>query len=277
MSIFLLRLARMVSPLEKWQTGSIESALHQVSLDPFEVTPVPNNEVLLESRVRCFEAGKVLFTSIKQTHRKDKNRVHTTWMISRAPFNSSSPLPHLVYPPEQLKTNGGPTTTNNDVPTAYNLMHKVKLWDGRFWIQLYYSKPAIVPFRKELKPRLTANLTPAQQKSLKRLMQKNAPGKVQWTLPAIAVWDNPMNRPNPYDARKSDFDLKDAQIIALPTLGIIQSDWENAFYWDIRYKKIDLPGLVPSPGCMIGALEHHSDVVPLPDLHVGNIKGDDVK
>ena len=147
-------------------------------------------------------------------------RAGPNWEFSREPFvrnNSSSPT-HTF------------TSTQYLISQTSQGFH---LWDGRYWIQVRNKTPhdlVLRPFEEsDLKPFL-ASLPKKNRASSQKLLRDAAPGKIKWTLPALAT----MSRAWEGEAGMS-------KVIALPTLNIKAESIEwYRLNWTVRYKHVDL-------------------------------------
>ena len=179
------------------------------------------------------EAGGVMFQrnqAATSLHGEDR-----VWKISRAPCSSENmPIP-MHFPPDQ--------STDVCVTEKHDIVDTLKLWDGRFWIKICNSGTrtvSVVMFREQQRRLLNENLPKQDRKRLGQLLNDAAPGKIRYTLPAIAILPDADTHP--------EEDIENAQIIALPTLGFVVEEWKGKITWDIRYKKLGLSGLRESIG-----------------------------
>lgn len=134
------------------------------------------------------------------------------WLITRQPYPSdASKHPLLEIPPAQRHP-----------PPAW------QLYDGRYWLRVsnFTAHPLRVrPLRKEdLQPFRAALEEPARRK-LRRLLCHLAPGRVRFTLPAIAA-----ERPSGAE-----------RVVALPTLDIGVSGVGEVLEYAVRYKHVAGP------------------------------------
>ncbi|KAL9118540.1 MAG: hypothetical protein Q9187_004910 [Circinaria calcarea] len=143
------------------------------------------------------------------------------WELTRQPYFASSTLPTIHIPP------------TSPSPTHLGTFH---LWDGRYWIRLL--NPTVHPHTHNLLIRplqpsdlepFRLSLSPARRLALIKLLKEAAPGKVRWTLPAIALLED-----------GEGAGTGRGRVLALPTLGFVAADWEEEVKWEIQYKKVDL-------------------------------------
>ncbi|MCJ1324211.1 hypothetical protein MMC10_000873 [Thelotrema lepadinum] len=179
------------------------------------------------------EAGGVLFWhNPAATGSESEGRL---WTFSRPLCDAGNGPGPVHFPPDD--------TNESRLPSKQDNMDTFKLWDGRFWINLYNTGPravSIVMLRPKQLSRLRGELPSMVKKKLNVLLKDAAPGKIRYTLPAIAIMSNLK--------MWSEEDMDNAQIIALPTLGIILEEWRGKITWDIRYKKLGLSGLKETIG-----------------------------
>ena len=150
------------------------------------------------------------------------------WKLTRQPF--SKVLPTLTVQPS---ANAESTAAAN--PPSWSSWSSWQLWDGRYWIRLlnHSCRPLTVrPFQPSDLAYLRSILTPQRYKDFHRYLLLAAPGKVRWTLLAIAELGN--------DA----FPI--GRVFALPTLGragkfdVGEETGTNKVQWQVRYKYIQL-------------------------------------
>lgn len=147
------------------------------------------------------------------------------WKLTRQPFSKA--LPTLTVQPSA----NAETTTAEDSPSWSSW----QLWDGRYWIKLlnHSRRPLIVrPFQPSDLGYLRSTLHPHRYKEFHRYLLPVAPGKVRWTLLAVAELGDgasPLGR-----------------VLALPTLGragtfdMGDTNGTNKVQWQVRYKSIKL-------------------------------------
>ena len=147
------------------------------------------------------------------------------WMLTRQPF-SKNPLTLTVQPPANA---GSPIADHSPSWSSW------QLWDGRYWIRLLNrsSRPLIVrSFQPSDLQHLHYTLSRARYKELHHLLHLTVPGKVRWTLLAIA--------------ETGGDSLPTGQLLALPTLGQVGTfdigdvNGEKKVEWQIRYKLVGL-------------------------------------
>ena len=147
------------------------------------------------------------------------------WKLTRQPF-SKAPPSHMVQP---SVNSGYPVTGNSPSWSSW------QLWDGRYWIRLLNLSclPLLVrSFQPSDLQHLHSALTRQRYKEFHTFLSLNVPGKLRWTLLAVAEVENdslPMGR-----------------LLALPTLGkagtfdIGDTNNMSKVEWQIRYKLVHL-------------------------------------
>ncbi|KAL9138035.1 MAG: hypothetical protein Q9175_000733 [Cornicularia normoerica] len=147
------------------------------------------------------------------------------WKLTRQPFSKAPPS--LTVQPS---ANTECTIANNPPPWS-----SWQLWDGRYWIRLlnHSCRPLIVrSFQVPDLEYLRSTLTHQRYKEFRKILHLAAPGKVRWTLLAVA--------------ELGDDALDVGRVLALPTLGQagifdfgdrIRTDKVE---WQIRYKSVVL-------------------------------------
>ena len=147
------------------------------------------------------------------------------WKLTRQPWSKSPPS--LIVQPS--------ATTDFSVAGNSSSWSSWQLWDGRYWIRLlnHSRLPLIVrSFQASDLQHLRSTLTRQHYKQFHQFLHLTVPGKVRWTLLAVAEIENqslPMGR-----------------LIALPTLGRVgtfdtrDTSDRNHVEWQIRYKRVQL-------------------------------------
>ena len=147
-------------------------------------------------------------------------RAGPDWEFSREPFvrNNSSLHTHTV------------TSTQYHISQQSQRFH---LWDGRYWIHFLNKTPHALVLRpleeSDLKPFL-ASLPEKIRPSSQKLLRDAAPGKIKWTIPALATM-----------SRAWEGEEGMSKVIALPTLNIKaeSAEWHHVS-WKVRYKHVEL-------------------------------------
>lgn len=140
------------------------------------------------------------------------------WFLSRQP-HQSKPERHstLEFPPQ----------------SAYNgATDGWKLYDGRYWIRISNHTTNDIRVRhlqaEDLQP-FTATLKTRIRKIFKTCLKTMAPGKVRFTLPVIELAGaGPRER---------------GLVLAVPTFDVSIPDAKKFMKYEIRYKKVEWPGL----------------------------------
>lgn len=147
------------------------------------------------------------------------------WSFTRQPF-SQAPLSLVVQPPAKSESSVA------DISPSWSSW---QLWDGRYWIRIFNRcrQPLVVrSFQPSDLKYLQSILSRQRYKDFHHFLHLAAPGKVRWTLLAIAEIE--------------DDSLPMGRLCALPTLGQAASfDTHNAsgtnkVEWQVRYKSVDL-------------------------------------
>ena len=147
------------------------------------------------------------------------------WKLTRQPY-SESPPSFMVQPS---------ATLDFSVAGNSSSWSSWQLWDGRYWIRLLNRShlPLIVrSFQASDLQHLRSTLSRQRYEEFHQFLHLTVPGKVRWTLLAVAEIENetlPMGR-----------------LIALPTLGRAgtfdtrDTIDTNHVEWQIRYKRVQL-------------------------------------
>ena len=147
------------------------------------------------------------------------------WSLTRQP-NPESPSSFIVQPSPTLDFS---VAGNSSSWSSW------QLWDGRYWIRLLNRShlPLIVrSFQASDLQHLRSTLSRQRYEEFHQFLHLTVPGKVRWTLLAVAEIENetlPMGR-----------------LIALPTLGRAgtfdtrDTSDTNHVKWQIRYKRVHL-------------------------------------
>ena len=136
------------------------------------------------------------------------------WKLTRQPF-SKAPLSLMVQPSDNTLS-----------------WSSWQLWDGRYWIRLLNrcSQPLIVrSFQPSDLEHLRSTLSRQRYKEFHQFLHLTVPGKVRWTLLAVAEIE--------------DDSLPMGRLHALPTLGqagTFDTSDTNKVEWQIRYKGVTL-------------------------------------
>ena len=185
-------------------------------------------------------------------------QVYTRWRLHRQPFAERIRKEELTDTAKHPVVMFQGSQASPDLPSDASLRNpfwahfgeviikkdSFALWDGRYWLRVYHDLPH---------PLLVTTYDHAQhrrfrdswwksgmsQKS-KALMHQfeddfessSRDSQGRWTMPAISI---PPDVP----------DLRRGTVVALPTMGWIKPGWETKLTWNIHYKKISMPDLVP--------------------------------
>ena len=155
------------------------------------------------------------------------------WKLTRQPCSKSPPS--LIVQPS--------ATSDFSVAGNSSSWSSWQLWDGRYWIRLLNrSRLALIvrSFQASDLQHLRSTLSRQRYKEFHQFLHLNVPGKVRWTLLAVAEIENesvPMGR-----------------LVALPTLGRAgtfdtrDTSDTNHVEWEIRYKRVKLGYWVSDDG-----------------------------
>lgn len=225
--LLLRKLTELVSPRDIVSLQKLESvakAIFPDLKDPCDQNggsaTVQANSSLPASLTACgVQFRRLESTGAETPHTWSRLDPKYIWELTRQPYPASINLPTIYIPPTSLS------------PTHQAPFH---LWDGRYWIRVPNPTPnthtlLIRPFQpSDLQP-FQLSLPPARRTDLTNLLKMSAPGKVRWTLPAIAILE------------EGDGLIEGrGRVIALPTLGLVAEGWEGHVSWEIRYKNVDL-------------------------------------
>ena len=232
--LLIRKLAQIVTPQEEVSLQSLKQAA--VSIFP-ELT----DEDTTGDRSRqptTFTGGGVQFQRLHSPLPAPRSKLNPAisgryedldpdfvWKLTRQPF-SKAPTTLTVQPSVNVES-----TTAEDPPSWSSW----QLWDGRYWIRLlnHSCRPLIVrPFQPSDLGYLRSILTSQRYKEFHKYLLLAAPGKVRWTLLAVA--------------ELGDDGLPIGRVLALPTLGragtfdMGDKNRTNKVEWQIRYKCVGL-------------------------------------
>lgn len=177
-----------------------------------------------------FNVASVLFTRLPSaTTTPEKPR----WLLSRAPYPSTEPVPSLTY--YQAKGHPQQGDLSHPKPHWAFKYQPWRLFDGRFWIQLKLRLAGtitIAPFRPEFSKPFKRALSKEERDRLEGLLAY-APGKVRYTLPAV-YYDGHI------DLEKMEMTVRGPRmLLALPSLGVGLPGINEVLGYEIRYRKVD--------------------------------------
>ncbi len=241
--LLLQKFVHKVTPNEELSLQSLEQAAVSIFPDLIDTetaadgTPQPTT----------FTAGGVQFQRLDSPlaaplseldpanlgHWKDLDPVFV-WRLTRQPLSKAPPSLTV----EASAKTDSPVMENSPSWSPW------RLWDGRYWIRLLNRacQPLIVrSFQPSDLHYLHSTLTPQRYKEFHHYLHLTVPGKVRWTLLALAEIGGdtfPMGR-----------------LLALPTLGKAGS-FENGdasgtskVEWQVRYKCIGHGYYISKDGC----------------------------
>ncbi|KAI2611386.1 adenine nucleotide alpha hydrolases-like protein [Hypoxylon fragiforme] len=190
------------------------------------------------------------------------------WYLSRAPYSATKPLPR-VHTPYRAVLRDDTGLWKGSRRTVW------KLWDGRYWINIYHRLPyrlVVQPFLIEHVKIFRELLSENTKYRLAALLKKYAPGKVRYTLPGLYLeepldlesedveprpgYPNPVRVDNNANANTITddgtgtpapapslhprvLDVSKMKLLALPTLGIHIPNLERWASYKVRYRKAD--------------------------------------
>ena len=234
--LLLHRFARIVTPQEEVPLPSLEHAARTIFPDLADSDSIDNGSFSPTS----FTAGGVQFQRLHSPLASPQSELDPernvldplfVWKLTRQPF-TKAPLSLTVQPSAK---------TESAVEESSSCWSSWQLWDGRYWIRLLNRSChflSVRSFQVSDLHYLQSILSRQRYKEFHQYLRGAAPGKVRWTLPAIAeIRDDsvPMGR-----------------LLALPTLGQAgafatgDTDGTNKVEWQIRYKRVVTPSSLRS-------------------------------
>lgn len=214
--------------------------------------------------LKAFSVAGLLFTPIHLVPRHSRASVDVnphTWYVSRTPYTSHRPLPECRSPYWAL-----PKMVSGSTEYTWSKCAQWRLYDGRYWFRLTHRLPyrvVVLPYLHQHAGHFQDSLSPNDQERLDRLLQRLAPEKVRWTLPAVYLEEyldlnNPVPRPNyPYPEEEEDVeeleetrnqrpegplmpvDISKVRMLSVPTLDIGLPGLADWLQVDVRHKKAD--------------------------------------
>lgn len=221
---------RIVSPQEEVSLQSLKQAAVSVFPELVEAdrklqpTSFTGGSVQFQRLYSPLPASRSEFSPAMAGKWEDLDPVFV-WKLTRQPF--STPPPSLTVQPS--------ANTDSKVADSPPSWSPWQLWDGRYWIRLLNrSCQALVvrSFQPSDIIDLRSTLTPQRYKDFHKFLTLAAPGKVRWTLLAVA--------------ELGDDTLTRGRVLALPTLGqagifnIRDANGTNKVEWQVRYKHVSL-------------------------------------
>ena len=236
--LVLHRFVRIVSPQEEVALPSLAHAARAIFPDPLDRDFTDKSTFPPTS----FNAGGVQFQRLHsplspQSELDPANPSKPSvldpsfvWKLTRRPF-SKAPLSLTVQPTE-------PAVEDNS-----SCWSSWQLWDGRYWIRLLNRSChslSVRSFQVSDLHYLRSILSRQRYKEFHQYLRGAAPGKVRWTLPAVAEI-------------RDDF-MPKGRLLALPTLGQAgafatgDADGTNKVEWQIRYMRVKTTYLTHGDG-----------------------------
>lgn len=159
------------------------------------------------------------------------------WLLSRAPYPSSRPLPERKLHGYQRRgpapRDHVPEEPRTLIQPRWRSWETAQLWDGRFWIRLRTCVPAtfhILPYQPEHAKAFRLALPREERLRLEQVLRRRAPGKVRYSLPALYA---------EHEAGAGDGAAGTSTLLALPSLGIRVPGLERWVKYEVRYKRVD--------------------------------------
>ena len=234
-TLLLQRFVGIVSPQE-------DVSLHSLRQAAASIFPKLHDEADGRLQPTTFTGGGVYFQRLRSPLSEprpvnsdlwDNLDPHYVWKLTRQPF-SMAPVTVTVQPSAHTGSQ------NADNPRLWSPW---RLWDGRFWIRVLNRscRPLIIRlFQPSDLQYLRSTLSPHCYEEFHQFLHLVAPGKVRWTLLAVAELGD-------------DF-LPMGRLLALPTLGPAgtldsgNSMGTNKVEWQVRYKQISFGFQVSDDG-----------------------------
>ena len=251
--LLIRRLVQIVTPQEEVSLQSLKQAAVSI------FSELTNEDTTADKSIRptTFTGGGVQFQRLHYPLSAPRSELNPAisgkwedldpvfvWKLTRQPFSKAPPT--LTVQPSANPE----SKTAEDSPSWSSW----RLWDGRYWIRLlsHSWRPLIIrPFQLSDLGYLRSILTPHRYKEFHRYLLPVAPGKVRWTLLAIAELEDgasPLGR-----------------VLALPTLGragifdMGDKNGTNKVQWQVRYKSIKLGN--PKANGGVGKISRDSSLI----------------
>lgn len=215
-AMFVQRLGRFVSPTDRTALESLQTAVW--GMIP-ELSPDFDPAYGIDAGPLSFTVAGVAFQRVvaEDVERQPgSGDVVRRWSLSRQPYpNKPDALPSISFPSvESLEAQPPP----------------FQLWDGRYWIRVMHEAPSgsytVRPFREQDQQSFTQSLSIKDLDTYRTKVKRSAPGKVRWTIPAIA---NVLG-----------------EVVALPTYALISQGYglegvgEKRLAWEVRHRSISM-------------------------------------
>lgn len=177
---------------------------------------------------KAFSIAGIVFTPIA-------GPALTQWLLFRAPYPSSRPLPVLELQGHHCRgCMSGDDGLEEPVRrhAHWRGWSAAKLWDGRFWVRVSACVPArfrVLPLQPRHSKPFRLALPEKQQVQLEKVLKHYAPGKVRYSLPAIYS----------VEGAEADPATWTLTLLALPSLGVHVPGLDRWLKYETRYKKVD--------------------------------------
>ncbi|KUJ23118.1 uncharacterized protein LY89DRAFT_713643 [Mollisia scopiformis] len=224
----LRRVLFLVTPLEHIEISSLPGAVEQIFPGLSE-----SEERLLLAKPLTVASVYLQPLNVRASEQEQEHppmqaseiaqQGQTQWLLSRQlPYSFSYDSLTITIPP--------PRSIEDVSWTPWTL------YDGRYWIRiqnLHPDKIITVRLFEELDLKLfRQSLDKHIRRKLNLALKNEAGGHIRWTLPAIV----------------SRFrGTRDEHVLALPTLGFQVHSAKSVVDWEVRYKKVDLGGVLMDP------------------------------
>jgi tRNA(Ile)-lysidine synthase len=217
-ALLLRRIITLVTPEEHVHLSALHSAVERIFPELFSLEDPSSPTAFTVAGVK-FQISATSKLPEQKPNPATHERLHPQkheWLVSRQPHTANvDKQPLITVPPSR------------DLPSK-RVWSPWTLYDGRYWIRIQNRTAfpiCIRPFRKE--DLLDFKKSLADQKTLRNRLKTMAPSDVRWTLPAIVIRE-----------------INKESVLSLLTLDISVLDVETLVAWEVRYKKVDIEGVI---------------------------------